>query len=84
MKLDYLYCANKDTCIHRRGCKRWLGNYPDEEVKELYTESRFVNEIDDEDCMRGDMDCDNVKYPFDMLVRFRNSDRSNNAIPTST
>lgn len=70
MKTDYSYCLNKDTCIHRRGCKRWVGNYSDEEVKELYTESRFVSEIDDKKCIPNlsDIECEN---DYEFLDRFR-------------
>lgn len=73
MKTNYTYCINKDTCIHRRGCKRWVGNNTDEEVKELYTENKFVDEVDDEDCMNSHNVYDNV-MPFFMLDRFRYSD----------
>jgi len=70
MNKDYTYCANENTCIHRRGCKRWVGNYPDDEVKELYTEDRFVNEIDETKCIPdySDVNCTN---DFGMLDRFR-------------
>lgn len=74
MKTDYTYCLVKDECIHRRGCKRWIGNYTEEEVHKLYSENRFVSEVDYEDCMMEDMEYANVKYPFDMLDRFRYSD----------
>ena len=70
MNVDYTYCLNKDTCIHRRGCKRWLGNYTDEAVKELYTENRFVDEINFKDCINS------KPYPYDSLDRFRLSDGS--------
>lgn len=74
MRTDYIYCFVKNECLHRRGCKRWIGNYSEEEVKELYSKCRFVSEVDYEDCIMEDMDYDNVKYPFDMLDRFRLSD----------
>ena len=76
MKPDYTYCNNENTCIHRRGCKRWIGNYSDDEVKELYTESRFIDEVDDEDCINSNSVYDNV-MPYFMLDRFRLSDGSN-------
>jgi hypothetical protein len=76
MRTDYIYCANENSCIHRGGCKRWLGNYTDEAVKELYTQSRFVEEVDDIECMREDYEYDNVKSPYDMLERLRHSDGS--------
>lgn len=75
MNADYTYCFNKASCIHRRGCKRWIGNYTDEEVHKLYSENKFVHEIDDEDCMMEEIEDDKIlKYPFDMLDRFRLSD----------
>ena len=74
MKADYTYCLNKDTCIHRRGCKRWVGNYSEEQVHKLYSENRFVSEVDYEDCMFECYDYDNTKHAFDMLDRFRLSD----------
>jgi hypothetical protein len=69
MKTDYTYCANKGTCLHRRACLRWLGNYSDEEVKELMNNHR-AEFLDDGYCM------DSVPYPFDALDRFRLSDGS--------
>lgn len=74
MKTDYTYCNNVGTCIHRRGCKRWVGNYPENEVRKLYTEHGFLPEVDDEDCMLEDYEYDNVKHAYDMLDRFRYSD----------
>lgn len=73
MKNDYAYCQNKDTCIHRRGCTRWVGNYSDEEVHEFYTENRSIEEIDESKCIPNykDVDCENM---FDFLDRFRLSD----------
>ena len=75
MKTDYTYCANQDTCIHRRGCKRWVGNYPSEVVKEFYTQNRFVDEVDDAKCVPNykDINCIN---DFHFLDRFRLSDGS--------
>lgn len=75
MTTDYAYCLNQDTCIHRRGCKRWVGNYEEEAVKELSNSGRDEY-VDDINCMREDIENDNVKYPFDMLDRFRGSDGS--------
>jgi len=75
MKTDYTYCLNKNTCIHRRGCKRWVGNYTDKEVKELYTLVQFVEEVDETKCIPNyeDVNCDNC---FNFLDRFRLSDGS--------
>ena len=75
MNRDYAYCLNKGSCIHRRGCKRWIGNYSDKEVHKLYTEDRFVSEVNDTLCIPNykDKDCTN---DFGFLDRFRNSDGS--------
>ncbi len=72
MNLDYSYCLNDDTCIHRRGCKRWIGNYTDNQIKELYESSRFIAEIDDTKCIPNlsDVDCEN---DYGLLDRFRSS-----------
>lgn len=67
MNTDYTYCLS-EKCIHRRGCKRALVNYSDDEVKELYTVTRFVSEISGEDCINS------KPYPYANLDRFRNSD----------
>ena len=74
MNLDYAYCLSID-CIHRRGCLRNLCNYSDDEIKELYTKSRFVSEIDYKKCIPNykDINCDN---DFHFLDRFRLSDGS--------
>lgn len=69
MKTDYAYCLNKNTCIHRRGCKRWIGNYKDEEVEELRQGGR-AEFLDDAYCINS------VPHKFDNLDRFRLSDGS--------
>lgn len=60
MKLDYSYCLNQDTCIHRRGCKRWIGNYTDEEA--IFIADNVFEYVDDKNCMEN---------LFDLLDRFR-------------
>ena len=67
MKTDYAYCTNENTCIHRRGCKRWIGNYEDNYIEEIKHRLEF---LDDAYCL------DSIPYPFDSLDRFRNSDGS--------
>jgi hypothetical protein len=67
MNKDYLYCINDNTCIHRRGCKRWIGNYTDEEAIEE-SNNNVNGYVDDYDCMRVD-----DEHCFDMLDRFRSS-----------
>lgn len=70
MNKDYSYCLVKGRCSHRRGCKRWIGNYTGEEVRKLYTDSRFIDEIDFKECIPyfSDMNCENN---FIFLDRFR-------------
>jgi hypothetical protein len=67
MKTDYAYCMTT-KCIHRRGCKRWIGNYTDEEYKKI-KESGRVSYIDDYDCENHD----DEEMQFYMLDRFRSS-----------
>lgn len=67
---DYSYCTVLNSCIHRRGCKRWIGNCSDAEVKELYTENRSVNEINFKECI------DSEPMKFEFLDRFRLSNGS--------
>jgi len=70
MKTDYAYCLNEGTCIHRRGCLRWVGNYTNEEVKELVCTGRdqYVN---DEDCRPDYSKTDFPDKNYDLLDRFR-------------
>ena len=72
MNKDYTYCLSTD-CLHRRGCKRSVGNYTDAEVHKLYTDNRFVSEIDHTKCIPNlqDINCTNN---YGMLDRFRMSD----------
>jgi hypothetical protein len=72
MRTDYAYCLNQDSCIHRRGCKRWIGNYTEGEIKDLYTIRRIVREVNSKECIRDDED--DGKIGFNMLDRFRLSD----------
>lgn len=77
MKADYTYCLSEE-CIHRRGCKRWIGNYSEDEVKEMYTLNRFIKEIDYDDCIRDEELEDKYGNPiptaYNHLDRFRYSD----------
>ena len=68
MNVDYAYC-NSIPCIHRRGCKRWVGNYKDEAVEELVNSGRDTY-VDDKKCITS------KPLPYDMLDRFRLSDGS--------
>jgi len=72
MNFDYTYCLNEDTCIHRRGCKRWIGNYSNDEAKEL-SNSKRDSYIDDKECLPDYNDIDNDNG-FKLLDRFRLSD----------
>ena len=69
MKKDYLYCMNKDTCIHKRGCNRWVGNYTDEEAIEE-ADNNIIGYIDDEDCINLHKMLVRIP-PYYMLDRFR-------------
>ena len=75
LNLNYSYCLNEKSCIHRRGCGRNLINYTGTQVKELYTNSRFIDEIDDKKCVPDYKDI-NCKNDFQHLDRFRLSDGS--------
>ena len=60
-KSIYSFC-NSDDCIHRRGCRRWKGNYEGNIVAKFWIKPT---------------DCINSKpYPYGFLDRFRNSDGS--------
>ena len=70
MNTDYAYCLNEGSCIHRRGCRRWLGHYTEQEKKELVDTGRDQY-INDEDCRP---DHSNTHFPdknYDLLDRFR-------------
>ena len=69
MKTDYTYCLNQDTCIHRRGCMRWVGNYNEDEVIEE-SNTNIIGYIDESKCIPNlkDVDCEN---DYGMLDRFR-------------
>jgi len=71
MKTDYSYCQTK-TCIHRRGCKRWIGNYTEEEQLELLVNPR-AGFVDNTFCEAISVD---VTIPYKLLDRFRNSNGS--------
>ena len=66
MKLDDSYCLNQDTCLHRRGCARYIGNYTDEEA--IFVADNVFEYIDDKSCMEN---------LFDLLDRFRLSSSEN-------
>ncbi len=70
MKTDYAYCLNEGTCQHRRGCRRWIGNYPKEEVKELTNTGRDEY-VDDEDCLPDYSNTDFPENNYELLDRFR-------------
>lgn len=63
---DYLYCLNEDTCDKRKGCKRWICNYPEEYVIQESNDNIY-GYIDDWHCMLEDYNYDNAKHPFDMF-----------------
>ena len=67
-KDDYAYCQAA-SCIHRRGCKRWAGNY---KVFKVNDRTTFVDPKDCEPNL-NDVNCENK---YDLLDRFRYSDGS--------
>ncbi len=71
MKTDYAYCLNEYTCIHRRGCRRWIGNYTEQQNKALVATGR-EQYINDEDCIPSDEACENN---YGLLDRFRLSNK---------
>jgi hypothetical protein len=80
MKTDYAYCLNKDSCIHRRGCKRWVGNYTEEEAINE-SNNNIYGYINDYDCINGeviemDVTGEPLYMPYIYLDRFRLSDGS--------
>lgn len=71
MNKDYAYCINQSTCLHRRGCLAWLGNYSEQEAEDIL--DNCYEYIDDTKCIPDlkDVNCTN-DYGF--LDRFRYSD----------
>lgn len=71
MTTDYLYCLDQDTCIHRYGCLRWVGNYSEDEVIEEST-INLHGYVDTTHCIPNlsDISCTNC---YDLLDRFRDS-----------
>jgi hypothetical protein len=65
MHVDYAYCET-ESCIHRRGYRRWVGNY----VYVVHSEKL----IDEVECRNEDAEDDS--FPFIHLDRFRYSDGS--------
>lgn len=72
IKEDYLYCINNSSCIHRRGCARWVGNLSDDDAifESTHNVDGYMNE---KECITNyqDVDCENN---FGFLDRFRFSD----------
>ena len=60
MNKDITFC-NNNTCIHRRGCKRWTGNYRELPIRY----ARIPNPKEN---------CEKHENRFNMLLRVRNSD----------
>ena len=69
LKDDYTYCLNEDTCMHRRGCRRWIGNYTDDQAIQESDENT-EGYVDESKCIPNykDKECTNV---FGFLDRFR-------------
>jgi len=66
------YCDVDNSCIHRRGCKLWLGNYDEEYAKEVKN-SFNASLVDVKRCIPDYQDKENTNQ-FEMLDRFRYSD----------
>jgi hypothetical protein len=73
MKADYTYCLNNGSCLHRLGCNRYLGNYSDNEVHELYTNHPYISHTDESQCLPDYLDVNNDNS-FQLFDRFRYSD----------
>lgn len=69
MKSDYSYCFTVN-CIHRKGCKRWVGNYSDDEVNDMYMEGGSITVIDFTKCVPDSKDI-NCTNDYSLLDRFR-------------
>lgn len=61
MKDNILLCNVNSECIHRRGCKRWVGNY-----KKVDYNKKFIKEPI-KNCIKTE------HIPFYNLIRFRYS-----------
>lgn len=63
---DYAYCTTTD-CIHRRGCRRWVGNYEEfkASARTYYVDEKFCKPNYEE---MGESNA------FELLDRFRFSD----------
>ena len=59
MSKDITFC-NNNTCIHRRGCQRWTGNYRELPMRYAIITSPIEN-------------CEQHENRFNMLLRVRNS-----------
>ena len=59
MNKDITFCKNSH-CIHRRGCKRWVGNY-----RSLPTHFSVLT--------NPEKSCEYNEEQFRMMLRFRNS-----------
>ena len=66
MKTDYTYCTADSSCLHRRGCRRWVGNYPDKDV----VNDPKASLVDVKQCIPDYTDKENTNV-FGMLDRFR-------------
>lgn len=78
MNTDYTYCLSEE-CIHRRGCKRALCNYTEEQKNDL-VEQRcgYVSLLVPFDCIHEhdleDKYGNLIPTAYNRLDRFRNSD----------
>ena len=70
IRSGYIFCMNDDSCLHRIGCRRFVGNY-DEETQN-FIEANAIKTVDESKCIPNlkDIDCENN---YGMLDRFRYS-----------
>ena len=90
MNTDYTYCLSEE-CIHRRGCKRALCNYTEQQKNDLVKQRcGYVSLLVPFDCIH-DHDLEDkygnwIPTGYNHLDRFRNSDGTemkNDTTPTT-
>lgn len=69
MKEDYKFCKNDGSCLHRRGCSRWIYNYPYLKFHETIEDDN-TSYINEEKCIPNlfDINCTNS---YEYLDRYR-------------
>lgn len=69
MKTDYKYCKNKGSCVHRRGCLRWVYNFSYLKFHKTI-EDKNTSYVDELKCIPNlfDINCTNS---YEYLDRYR-------------